>query len=170
MPAVLWGTSAPFLAPLYAFVAVHAPAANRVRPLPVYALLVLKHLAERWRQAGMAPCAETPRAWAGAPRVDASAAGDRVGIGGWQPKIRPDGTVDRGASPWFAAAITLADLPWAFEKQGEAYRLICSLALLAVLVAFRAFGPQRQAGVEHVVDVCPALTDSRARSIPCHAC
>ena len=111
-------------------VAVHGKSPEAVRPLPVFALLVLEHLAEQWQRRGLYPCAEACRAWAYAPRVDAMASEDRVGIGGWRLACGASGAVEKGRSHWFATAVTPQDLPWAFQRQGEAYRLICSLELL----------------------------------------
>ncbi len=100
--------------------------------------------------------------------MDTSAAGDEVGIGGWLPVPRPDGTLCTTDSAWFSARITPRDLPWVFERHGEAYRSIASLELLAVLVAFMVFGPKREPGTEHVVDVCPALTDNKGNGHVLH--
>ena len=89
----------PFLSPLYTFASLHHPRA--VKPIPVYALLALRYLVQRIKARRYYPCAEQRRAWPSAPRVDARATGSTIGIGGWEPFARPDGSIDKARSRWF---------------------------------------------------------------------
>eukprot|EP00969_Alexandrium_andersonii_P055921 2464729-Alexandrium_andersonii.AAC.1 len=57
-----------------------------IRPLPTFVLLVLDYLVGCLKRRRMYPCAESaPAGESPAPRVDAHAAGEEIGIGGWLP-------------------------------------------------------------------------------------
>ena len=64
-------------------------------------------------------------------------------------------------SPWFAVRVTSENSPWAFQREGKAYRVIATPQALGLLLALLAFGPK-----EHVDDTCltvqvPPFTDNK---------
>ena len=83
----------PFLAPLFAFVALHRPGVTR--RLPVYVLVVMRWLRDRLRARRTLPMAERARVKNAVLRVDAKAEGLAVAVGGWAPPLRRRGP-DRG--------------------------------------------------------------------------
>ena len=54
-----------------------------------------------------------------APRVDAQASEERIGVGGWLPVLGPDGRPDLLSSPWFSEEITVHEFPLVFAKDGK---------------------------------------------------
>ena len=128
----------PFLAPLFTFISVMPT--SGIKSLPLYVRIILSHLADRIERRRHYPSAE-PRVCLGdAFRVDAHAAGQEVGIGGWAPVRGADGKPSTWDSACFSVNITEADAPWAFER-GAPYRAIASLEALATLVGVAAFSP-----------------------------
>ena len=104
--AYAWGAQAcgrTCFAPIYAFVSRSGRRRDVERVLPVYALVVISHMAGSRQQLGLLPSAECRIPWPGAPRVDAMAAGDVVGIGGWLLVRDPDGRLSKALSPWLAS-------------------------------------------------------------------
>ena len=59
--------------------------------------------------------------------ADAKAEGDLVVVGGFE--IVPGKQLD--TSRWFSYRLDPSNAPWAFSKQGEAYRAIAALELFA---------------------------------------
>ncbi len=49
-----------------------------------------------------------------------------------------DGRPDPMASTWFAEEVAAADVSWAFQREGQAYRHIACLEALATMVAVMA--------------------------------
>ena len=133
----------PFLAPLYKFAAVHGSAPDV--KLPLYVLMVLVWIRSRIERRHTCPCRERRLPLSGALRVDARAVGSVIGIGGWAPVVREDGSVDKAASPWFMLELKKETAPWAYEK-GEPYRSIMALELFATTVAVALLGPKLLAG------------------------
>ena len=133
----------PFLAALYAVSAGRAP--QEIIELPPYALAAMAWLRERILARRTLPCKRASSAHRGLFRVDAKADGDEIGLGGWMPSCRADGSVDIAASAWFAVSLTPATAPWAYLK-GEPFKVISALELLATTVALMLFAPQGQAG------------------------
>ena len=74
----------PFLSPLYAFAARHAP--QSVKPLPLYVLVTLECLKKKILQRRHCPCALQRRSWKEAWRVAAHANENGVGVGDWWPQ------------------------------------------------------------------------------------
>ena len=154
----------PFLGPLYTFASVECnPGA--IRPVPVFVLLILRFLCEQVKENRMYPCAR-PVAMAGeAFRVDAKAEGMTVQLGGWLPTRDPQGRIDKARSLWYSAVATRSNAPWAFDRDGQPFRLIASLEALALLVGFMVFvpiGDARLAG--RTMAELPSWTDNRGNS------
>ncbi len=129
----------PFLSPLYAFVSRHPTGA--IRQLPTFARLLLKYLARRIAARRHYPCAIRKSPIAHAPRVDARAAGDQIGIGGWLPMNGADGRISTSASPWFSVTLDRESAPWAYTKGGQPFRTIAALEGLAMVYAVKCFRP-----------------------------
>ena len=149
----------PFLAPLYAFAARHAPAS--VKPLPLYALVTLEYLRQKIRQRRHCECGLRRTSWDEAWRVDAHADEQGVGVGGWWPKKNKHGKISTWESPWFAVKVTPDTAPWVFQKEGQAYRVIASLECLGLLLALLAFGPGQELNHTRMTVQVPAFTDNR---------
>jgi hypothetical protein len=81
--------------------------------------------------------------------VDASAVGDKIGIGGCWPVRGESGRLDTTRSPWFS-----------FELNGQPFRAIAALEAVAVLAALVVFVPllSRNSDVTYAM---PAMTDNR---------
>ena len=136
-------------------------APHSVKPLSLYVLVTLEYLKTKILQRRHCPCALQRRNWKKAWRVDAHADENGVGVGGWWPQANEKGVVNKWDSPWFAVRVTPENSPWAFQKEGKAYRVIATLEALGLLLALQAFGPR-----EHVNDTClavqvPAFTDNK---------
>ena len=73
-----------------------------VQTVPPYVSFFLKFLADQVSQCRHYSCdvKEFPARFT--PRVDAQASDTRVGIGGWLPSIRSDGSIDIWSSYWFS--------------------------------------------------------------------
>ena len=149
----------PFLAPLYAFAARHAP--NSVKPLPLYVLVTLEYLKRKILQRRHCPCALQRRSWKEAWRVDAHADENGVGVGGWWPQANKEGVVNTWDSPWFAVRVTPENSPWAFQKEGKAYRVIATLEALGLLLVLLAFGPKEHVDDTRLTVQVPAFTDNK---------
>jgi hypothetical protein len=67
--------------------------------------------------------------------ADAKADGDLVVVGGFE--VLP-GTVDLPGR-WFSYRLTPACAPWAFAKEGQAFRAIAAIELCASLICVLAF-------------------------------
>ncbi len=147
----------PFLAPLFAYLAMHP--GRGVRVLPTYVRLVLRFLAERIARRRHYPSA-VARSFQRHPfRVDAQAEGDAVGIGGWVPFVGADGNIDLSRSQWFALKLDKASAPWAYYR-GQPFRAIAALEALAVLVGYLAFGTSH-AHHHDALAMVPGFTDNR---------
>ena len=105
----------PFLAPLYAFAARHAP--GSVKPLPLYLLVTVEYLRRKIRQRRHCECGRTRSSWKEAWRVDAHADENGVGAGGWWPRANERGQIETRIFPWFAIRVTPENAPWA-RRQG----------------------------------------------------
>ncbi len=148
----------PFLAPLHAFAALHEQDAHR--PLPLFVMVVLEFLAERIARRRHYPSAEVRSKLAEAPRVDARAEGDAIGLGGWLPTRDGSGVIATSASPWFSFQLDRASAPWAYARNGQPYRSIASLEALAALTAVVAFGDAFPPSTDGTL-LIPGVTDNR---------
>ncbi len=147
----------PFMAPLYAFVALH-PAGGH-RHLPIYVRLVLNFLAQRIGRRRSYPSAETRRRRQDAFRVDASARGDKIGVGGWYPVRDEAGIISTRCSPWFAVELDRSSAPWAYSR-GHPYRTIAALEAVAALLAIKLCSSHLQHADDATL-VVPGLSDNR---------
>jgi hypothetical protein len=129
----------PFLGPLFSFAAFGAK--ESIRTLPVFVLLVVRFLRDRLRKRRMYPCATTEGGPVGEYRVDAKAEGQDVSVAGWEPAYAPDGSILKGESRWFEVTLTRDNAAWAFEKDGEPFRVIAPLEALGTIIGFCIFGP-----------------------------
>ncbi len=146
----------PFLGPLHSFQAA-SPRVG-VRVLPTFVRVVALFLAERLRRRRHYPSAQR-RSSVEPFRVDARAEGDAIGVGGWQPARREDGSVDKWNSHWFSLQLDRSSAPWAFDR-GEAYRSIASLEGLAALLATIVFSPPTPAASDCLL-LTSGFTDNR---------
>ena len=149
----------PFLAPLYAFASRHAP--NSVKPLPLYVLITVEYLRRKISQRRHCECGLSRTSWTQAWRVDAHADDEGVGVGGWWPQTNERGQATTWDSPWFAVKITPDNAPWAFQRDGKAYRVIATLEALGLLLALLAFGPGESLDNTALKIQVPAFTDNR---------
>ncbi len=148
----------PFLSPLYAFLGVCRHQA--VRSLPRFVAVACEYLASRLELRRLYPSAERRRRSSTAPRVDARAEGQEIGIGGWEPVCDSAGRPDLSSSRWFMLNLTATSAPWAYSRNGEPYRSIASLEAFATLMAVIAFQGETDGYLDHVISL-PTLTDNQ---------
>ncbi len=149
---------APFLSPLYAYIAVCR--SSGYRRYPRFVRITLQYLADRIQRRRMYPCGSTPTPLEHGPRVDAAADGSIIGIGGWLPMKNGEGEISTAISPWFAIRLTREVAPWAFTKQGEPYRSIAALGAVGTLLAIKLFSPWLTGGLRGAVSL-RAYTDNQ---------
>ncbi len=125
-----------FLAPFYAFLALCRDC--RTRYLPRYVATAAEYLALRFETRRAYPSAVRRCSRATAPRIDARADLDTIGIGGWEPFVDETGTVHKGKSRWFAFELTRANAGWAYSRRGQPFRTIAALEAFGVLAALVA--------------------------------
>ncbi len=148
----------PFLSPLYAFLGVCRH--QVVKSLPRFVAVACEYLASRLELRRLYPSAEKRRRSSTAPRVDARAEGQEIGIGGWEPRCDSAGRPDLASSRWFMLNLTASTAPWAYSRQGEPYRSIASLEAFATLMAVIAFQDETDGYLDHVITL-PTLTDNQ---------
>ena len=118
----------PFLGPIYAWVA--AAPADACLTIPAMIRLVLHVAGTLIREQHVVPCQPLCMDLGEEfLRVDAKAEGETVVIGGW----RSEGGTCTAQARWFGVTLTKDNAPWVFG-QGEPFRIIATLELLAVLV------------------------------------
>ena len=148
----------PFLAPLYAWVAV-APS-SAFLPLPPAVKLALLHLRDRF-QRGLrtTPCrrpvAEPDKVYF----ADAGADGNQVTMGGWEAVLGQPLALAR----WFSITIRPDQAPWLFPD-GTGARRIAAAELLATLACVVLFSPPGPARARGTVSLSSAFTDNRGNS------
>ncbi len=145
----------PFLGPLYSFLALSKD--NTTRSLPRFVAIACQHLAERISRRRTYPSAIARKTTSSAPRVDASAEGESIGIGGWEPHVDANGKPSTSQSRWFMVSLSRATAPWAYSRSGEPYRAIAALEAFATLIAVMAFHDPSPSHYDHVLEL-PALT------------
>ncbi len=126
-----------FLAPFYSFLATCKDC--RTRYLPRYVATAAEYLAMRLEKRRAYPSAIRRRTRSTAPRVDARADQETIGIGGWEPFIDESGSIVQGKSRWFAFNLTRANAGWAYARNGQPFRTIAALEAFGVLAALLAF-------------------------------
>ena len=132
-----------------------------MKPLPLYVLVTLEYLRRKISQRRHCECGLSRTSWSQAWRVDAHADEEGVGVGGWWPQTNDKGQVKTWDSPWFAVKITPDNAPWAFQRDGKAYRVIATLEALGLLLALLAFGPRESLNNTALKIQVPALTDNK---------
>ena len=143
----------PFLAPLYALAARHAP--QSVKPLSLYVVVTLEY------QSRHCACALQRRSWKEAWRewthMRTRTVWEWVAAGRKQTRMEWS---TRGTYTGLRSK-SHQKTPWAFQREGKAHRMITTLEALGLLLALLAFGPN-----EHVDDMCltvqvPPFTDNK---------
>ena len=114
--------------------------ADAVVELPGFVKAAMRWLKSRLEVRRSIPCSRLVLQSGALFRVDAKADGQDVAIGGWMPHRDGCGAVIKERSPWFAARVTPANAPWAFDR-GEPFKAISALELLATVVALILFRP-----------------------------
>ncbi len=147
----------PFLAPIYAFVARQPR--HGLRRLPLFVRILLQYPAARISLRRMYPSAVDRKKGLEPFRIDASAEGDRIGVGGWLPVRNGEGVLDPSLSPWFSFTLNRENAPWAYTR-GLPYRSIAALEAVGVLVALIAFEPLLERGSDLLYCV-PGVTDNK---------
>ena len=147
----------PLLGPVYAW--VHAVPAGAYLKLPVLIRLIFEFLSDELKQGNTllpVPLAnERVVEWF---RADAHAAGDEIGIGGWECL----GGLDTKEARWFSIKLNRRNAPWAF-RSGEPFRTIASLELLGTLLSVMVFGEGTEPAQAHLVTIS-GTTDNRGNS------
>ncbi len=147
----------PFLAPFYAFLARQPR--HGFRSLPLYVRLTAQYVASRLALRRSYPSAVARVSGVEPFRIDASAEGTAIGVGGWLPVRNSAGDIDCSLSPWFAFRLTEEIAPWAFCK-GLPFRTIAALEAVGVLVALVAFRPHLHLNSNQWYSM-PGLTDNK---------
>ena len=99
-------------------------------------LLLLKFLADKLECSHMSGCKELSRDLGEVFRLDASAKGQEVCVGGW---LSAEGRSTKEA-PWFSVVLTRKNAPWTFAR-GEPFRTIATLKLLGALLGMMVLLP-----------------------------
>ncbi len=147
----------PFLAPIFSFLSRQPK--SGIRKLPLFVRVISHYLASRIALRRLYPSAVARRRDFEAFRIDASAEGDRIGVGGWLPVRNASGQLDRSLSPWFSFTLDERTAPWAYSR-GLPYRTIASLEAVGVLVALIVFQPLLQRDTD-IMYVMQGVTDNR---------
>ncbi len=148
----------PFVGPLYSFLAICQ--SDTVRSLPRFVAVACQHLADRISLRRCYPSAVVRQRTATAPRVDARAEGEEIGIGGWEPCNDDNGRPSTALSRWFMVSLSRSTAPWAFTRAGEPFRTIAALEAFATLIAVMAFQDKKKEHVDYVLAL-PAMTDNQ---------
>eukprot|EP00435_Cladocopium_sp_Y103_P027686 s1708_g6.t2 len=122
----------PFLGPLYAWSAALAPATFAAFPDAVS--ILLDFVTNEVDRCPMRKAVRPPALHGDCFRIDASASGEDIVIGGWESY----GGVSTQEARWFSMKLGRKTVPWAYLR-GDPFRAIASLELLAVLVAVMLF-------------------------------
>ncbi len=147
----------PFLAPLYVYLARQPK--RGLRQLPLYVRLVAQYLAARVSLRRSYPSAVERRKGVEPFRIDASAEGDSIGVGGWMPARNASGNLDVGQSRWFALTLNQSTAPWAYLR-GQPFRAVAALEAVAVLIGLVVFGPHLTRDSDQLYSM-PSLTDNK---------
>lgn len=135
---VLWRWMLPFLGPFYAWIAVSSD--SLAAGLPSGLLILMDWIAEQIEENSMVTLRHLKPAGLGKYfKADARADGDTVIVGGFE--AFPDSTLKQ--SRWFSFVLSPALTPWAYVKEGEAFRTIASLELFSTLLCVMLFVEQQ---------------------------
>ncbi len=147
----------PFLAPYYAFLA-RQPRWG-LRQLPLYVRLISQYIASRLSLRRRYPSSVVRLSGTEPFRIDASAEGQVIGVGGWLPVRNAAGRLDKSLSPWFSFALDASSAPWAYHK-GLPFKTIAALEAVGVLVALVAFQPHLRRDSDQYYCM-PGFTDNK---------
>ena len=151
----------PFLGPVFAWAASVPEEATL--PTPKAITFILRYLRDRLRAGErMTWCPAEDGTPVEAFRADATASDEMVAIGGWECR---DCTPPEKAR-WFAVQLTRETHPWIW-RDGEPFRKIAGLELLATLFCVAAFGTAPDAPgavVERPVLTLSGTTDNKGNS------
>ncbi|CAK0885329.1 unnamed protein product, partial [Prorocentrum cordatum] len=109
--------------------------------------LSLKWAVELIERRGMRSFVPTLRDRSEISRIDATADGDFIVLGGWATGPSPD----PGKARWFSHVLGKEDIPWAHER-GDPFRVVASLELMAAVY-----------GVVFLLDPAQAMAGGRGR-------
>ena len=124
----------PFLGPFYAWVAVLPDSA--AWPLPEALLLLLEWLAVQLEKRHLVPLRIPKVNFLGRFfKADAKAEGSTVVVGGYE--VCPGASL--ASCRWYSFDLDPVSAPWAFVREGEAYRTIATLELFASLLCIMLF-------------------------------
>ncbi len=126
----------PFMAPYYAYLA-RQPRWG-LRQLPLFIRLISQYVAARLSLRRRYPSSIERLPGTEPFRIDASAEGRVIGVGGWLPVRNSSGHLDKSLSPWFSFELNEDTAPWAYYK-GLPFKTIASLEAVGALVALVAF-------------------------------
>jgi hypothetical protein len=155
MGVLEWGR--PFLAPLYALVAV-MPGGATVSVPPLVRLTLTWLALELKGGRRTTPCRKPAEELGELFRTDAKGEENRVVLGGWETK---DGSLDTKKARWFSLALTDLQTPWLFYKGHGSYTIGAS-EMLASLVAVEVFAESRDAA--RGLASCTGITDNLSNS------
>ncbi len=147
----------PFLAPFYAFLA-RQPRWG-LRQLPLFVRLISHYVASRLSLRRRYPSAVVRLQGTEPFRIDASAEGLNIGVGGWLPVRNAAGHLDKSLSPWFSFVLDSTCAPWAYHK-GLPFKTIAALEAVGVLVALVAFQSHLRRDSDQYYCM-PGLTDNK---------
>ena len=122
----------PFLAPLYAWIAISSR--SHCSKVPVAIKLVLIWIAKLVRIKHVIPMRRITTSVGEIFRTDAKAEGSTVVVGGWEViggELTPD-------SRWFSVQLSVDSAPWAFHR-GQPFKTISALELFGTLLGICAF-------------------------------
>ena len=143
--AILLRHLLPYLGPFYAWVAALGDGA--VLPLPAALMILLKWMGEQVQQKSLVNLRLTkPRRMQKSFLADAKADGEEVCIGGYMVDSNdPSNTKE---AKWYSIQLNRQNCPWAFVKQGQAFRCIAALELLATLMSLILLCPVNEETTE----------------------
>ena len=147
----------PFLAPLFAWCSSLAP--GTFSPFPPAVVTLLQFIGDEVRRRPMRRARRVEPSKMDCFRVDASASGDTIRIGGWESW----GGISHRKARWFSIELTRKTAPWAYLK-GDPFRSIASLELMGVLLALMVFGPDAEWSKQGGRVTLSAYTDNAGNS------
>ena len=147
----------PFLAPLFAWCS--SLAAGTFSSFPPAVVTLLQFVADEVKRRPMRRARRVEPSRMDCFRVDASASGDAIRIGGWESWEKTDHRKAR----WFAVELNRQNAPWAYVK-GDPFRSIASLELMGVLLALMLFGPEAKWSRKGGAVTLSAYTDNAGNS------
>ena len=135
---------------------------HSIQTVPPYVSFFLKFLADQVSQCRHYSCDVKEFPARSTPRVDAQASDSRVGISGWLPSIRSDGSIDIWSSYWFSLELKRDAWSCIYEKSEKPSLIISTLEALAVLSSLLLFFDSPSGSERKRVQVAPTWTDNRA--------